>query len=236
MNSTVAKNAAAETSADRIDALLPQTQCTQCGYPSCREYAEALAAGLVDLNRCPPGGVATIAALATALDREPRPLDPACGEERPWVVARIDEATCIGCTLCIHACPVDAILGAAKRMHTVIDSECTGCELCLDPCPVDCIALVPMALPAAEVDGKANLHAEAPDTFLQRWMRERAAWARRRFLARRARLLRLRQASAERRARKPAAMPGRDADRATKRAVIRAAVARVRHRRGAHGR
>ena len=147
MSSIGADGVVSEKSVERIDALLPQTQCTRCGYPSCREYARALAAGVAALNRCPPGGAATIAALATTLDLEPRPLDPACGEERPWVVARIDEAACIGCTLCIDACPVDAILGAAKRMHTVIESECTGCELCLDPCPVDCIELAPMKLP-----------------------------------------------------------------------------------------
>ncbi len=145
MNAPGTEAAVAGGLVDRIDALLPQTQCARCGYPSCREYAEALAAGLVDLNRCPPGGATTIAALAWALGLESRPLDPACGDERPslWLTARIDEAACIGCTLCIQACPVDAILGAAKRMHTVIESECTGCELCLDPCPVDCIALSP---------------------------------------------------------------------------------------------
>lgn len=234
MNSTGSEAAVSESSADRIDALLPQTQCTRCGYPSCREYAVALHSGLVDLNRCPPGGEATIAALATELDREPRPLDPTCGEQRPWVVARIDEAVCIGCTLCIHACPVDAILGAAKHMHTVIEDECTGCELCLEPCPVDCIALLPMTLPAVGMGGESTRRANAPDSFLQQWMRERAALARRRFRAREARLLRVHRARDERRRRQRAAMPGRDANRAAKRAVIRAAVNRARSRRGMH--
>jgi electron transport complex protein RnfB len=229
-----AAGALAQSLADRVDALLPQTQCTRCGYPSCREYAEALATRLADLNRCPPGGTATIAALAATLGRAPKPLEPSCGDERPWVVARIDEAACIGCTLCIQACPVDAILGAAGCMHTVIESECTGCELCLDPCPVNCIVLAPMALPAANKDGDTKWDAKAPDSFLSWWMRERAASVRRRFLARQERLLQLRRARAERKRRRRTAIPGRDADRATKQAVIRAAVDRARHRRDAH--
>ena len=133
-----------------IDALLPQTQCTQCGYAGCRPYAEAIAAGEADIDRCPPGGDAGVARLARLLGREPKPLDPACGQYRAPTVAVIDEATCIGCTKCIQACPVDAIVGASKRMHTVIASWCTGCELCLPPCPVDCIVLEPVAqLPQA---------------------------------------------------------------------------------------
>ncbi len=128
---------------DQIDALLPQTQCGQCGFPGCRPYAEAIAAGEADINRCPPGGEATIQALADLLDREPKPLDPERGEaqETPQV-AVIDENLCIGCTLCIQACPVDAILGAPKQMHTVIAEECTGCKLCIPPCPVECIEMV----------------------------------------------------------------------------------------------
>ena len=183
------------------------------------------------MNRCPPGGEATIAALAKLLDRDRKPLDPACGEQRPWVVARIDEAACIGCTLCIFACPVDAIVGAGKRMHTVVESECTGCELCLDPCPVDCITLAPMLLPVTQADTGAKPAAGATETFLQRWMDTRAALARRRFLARQERLLGLRRVRAERRRMQRAAMPGRDADRATKQAFIRAAVGRASHRR-----
>ncbi|MCL5975945.1 MAG: electron transport complex subunit RsxB [Gammaproteobacteria bacterium] len=127
---------------DQIDKILPQTQCGQCSFAGCRPYAEAIAAGEVDINRCPPGGEATIQALADLLDVEPKPLDEECGVEKPKMLAVIDEARCIGCTLCIQACPVDAILGAAKHMHTVIANECTGCELCVEPCPVDCIDMV----------------------------------------------------------------------------------------------
>lgn len=127
---------------DQIDALLPQTQCGQCGYPGCRPYAEAIAQEQADINQCPPGGEAGIRALADLLGREAKPLNPENGEEQPRRVAVIDEAACIGCTLCIQACPVDAIVGASKQMHTVIEQECTGCDLCLPPCPVDCIEMV----------------------------------------------------------------------------------------------
>jgi len=130
---------------DKIDALLPQTQCGQCTFPGCRPYAEAIASGEVEINQCPPGGDATIVALADLLGRDPLPLNPENGivkEEKTVVI--IDEQICIGCTLCIQACPVDAILGAAKQMHTVIVDECTGCDLCIPPCPVDCIYIVPV--------------------------------------------------------------------------------------------
>ncbi len=129
---------------EQIDALLPQTQCGQCGYPGCRPYAEAIAHGEA-INKCPPGGDNTIQALADLLDVEPLPLDAEHGEEKPKAVAYIREEECIGCTKCIQACPVDAILGAAKQMHTVITSECTGCDLCVEPCPVDCIDMIPIA-------------------------------------------------------------------------------------------
>ena len=128
--------------ADQIDAVLPQTQCTKCGYEGCRPYAEAIAAGETEINQCPPGGAAGIEALAQLLQRAPPSLNPANGVERPLTVAVIDESRCIGCTLCIPACPVDAILGSAKRMHSVITSHCTGCDLCLPPCPMDCISMV----------------------------------------------------------------------------------------------
>jgi len=128
---------------EQINQLLPQTQCGQCGYPGCRPYAAAIAAGEAEINQCPPGGTACIQALADLLGREVLQLNPLNGEEKPRRVAVIDEQTCIGCTLCIQACPVDAILGAAKMMHTVIETECTGCDLCLPPCPVDCIEMVP---------------------------------------------------------------------------------------------
>jgi Na+-translocating ferredoxin:NAD+ oxidoreductase subunit B len=131
--------------AGQIDALLPQTQCTKCGYGGCLPYARAIAAGEADINQCPPGGAAGIGKLAALLGREAKPLNPANGAERGRALALIDEARCIGCTLCIQACPVDAIVGAAKLMHTVIAELCTGCELCLPPCPVDCIDMVPLA-------------------------------------------------------------------------------------------
>ena len=126
---------------DAIDALLPQTQCTKCGFGGCRPYAEAIAEGRAPINRCPPGGAAGIARLARLLDREALPLDPDCGVESPRRQAWIDPAACIGCTKCIQACPVDAIVGGARHMHTVLADLCTGCELCIPPCPVDCIEL-----------------------------------------------------------------------------------------------
>ncbi|HEX2540472.1 MAG TPA: RnfABCDGE type electron transport complex subunit B [Caldimonas sp.] len=124
-----------------LDAL-PQTQCTRCGFADCRGYAEAIAAGAADINRCPPGGLEGVERLARITAKAAIPLDPACGSEGPRALAVIDEPACIGCALCLKACPVDAILGAAKHMHTVIEGLCTGCELCVPVCPVDCIALV----------------------------------------------------------------------------------------------
>ena len=123
---------------EKIEAILPQTQCGQCGYPGCKPYAEAIAEGEADINLCPPGGQEGVAKLADLLGREVKPLD---AEEKPKQVAIIDEQTCIGCTLCIQACPVDAIVGAAKQMHTIVGSLCTGCELCVKPCPVECISM-----------------------------------------------------------------------------------------------
>jgi electron transport complex protein RnfB len=127
---------------DDIDALLPQTQCTRCGYAGCRPYAEAIATGGAEINQCPPGGATTIAALANLLHRPTLPLNPANGLQAPALVARIDESLCIGCAKCLPPCPVDAIVGARKQMHTVIAELCTGCELCIAPCPVDCITMV----------------------------------------------------------------------------------------------
>ncbi|MFA5627951.1 MAG: electron transport complex subunit RsxB [Thiohalomonadaceae bacterium] len=124
---------------DRIDAILPQSQCGQCGFAGCRPYAEALARGEVDINLCPPGGEAVVMGLADLLGRDVKPVE---GGAKKKMIAHIDETTCIGCTLCIQACPVDAILGAAKQMHTIIADECTGCELCVAPCPVNCIKMI----------------------------------------------------------------------------------------------
>jgi Na+-translocating ferredoxin:NAD+ oxidoreductase subunit B len=136
---------------DQIDAILPQTQCGQCGFAGCRPYAEAIANGEAPINQCPPGGENTIVMLADLLDVEVIPLSEEHGEHKDVpMVAFIDEQTCIGCTLCIQACPVDAILGSAKHMHTIIASECTGCELCLPPCPVDCIDMIPVHQPLGE--------------------------------------------------------------------------------------
>jgi electron transport complex protein RnfB len=164
--------------AERIDALLPQTQCTECGYDGCRPYAEAIAAGAADIDQCPPGGDEGVARLAELLGREAKPLNPAHGEYRPPQLAVIDEAACIGCAKCIRACPVDAIVGASKLMHTVIASWCTGCGLCMPPCPVDCIALDPAAaLPppglsrerherrAARLAREAREHAERLESY-----------------------------------------------------------------------
>lgn len=143
--------------ADRIDALLPQTQCEQCGYHGCRPYAEAIANGEADINQCPPGGRDGIAKLAALLSRAPIPLNPENGIEQPRTLARIIEADCIGCTKCIQVCPVDAIIGANKLMHTVIADDCTGCERCIPACPVDCIVLEPM--PLVQADDQAHMDA-----------------------------------------------------------------------------
>lgn len=124
-----------------LNDALPQTQCTRCGYPDCRSYAEAISTEGAPINRCPPGGHEGIVRLSVLTGRSVLPLDPDCGSEAPRQLAVIDEAACIGCTLCLAACPVDCIIGGPKRMHTVIDAECTGCELCLPVCPVDCISL-----------------------------------------------------------------------------------------------
>ncbi|MCD8504363.1 MAG: electron transport complex subunit RsxB [Burkholderiaceae bacterium] len=160
---------AIEQLVDTINALLPQTQCTKCGYDGCKPYARALAEGSADINRCPPGGDAGVAKLSQLLGKPIKPVDPECGEPGPLRVAVIDEQHCIGCTLCIQACPVDAIVGANKRMHTVLADWCTGCDLCLPPCPVDCIEMV-------EVPGQPN------------WTMENALLARHRYEQRQQRL------------------------------------------------
>lgn len=199
-------------SALEIDELLPQTQCTRCGYPRCREYAEALARGQADINQCPPGGTVTIQALARLLDVPAKPLNPAFGREQPRVRALIDEARCIGCRKCIDACPVDAIVGAAKWMHTVMAATCSGCELCVPPCPVDCIALVPVS-----VAGDVWNDYQRAET--ERW---RALTERR--LQRRGR-------AGAKRVRVGASAPKKETERARIRGEIQAALARVRRKR-----
>ena len=148
-----------KTLADQIEDLLPQTQCTKCGYPACRPYAEAIANGEAPINQCPPGGIEGVRRLASLIGHPVIPINPANGVERPRPVAFIDESLCIGCTLCIQACPVDAIMGAAKQMHTILPSLCTGCDLCVAPCPVDCISMVPVT----EATGWAAWSQEAAD-------------------------------------------------------------------------
>jgi electron transport complex protein RnfB len=211
--------------AARLHAALPQTQCTRCGYPDCAGYAEAIAAGDADINRCPPGGAQGILRLAELTARPPIPLDPDLGVEGPRTVAVIDEAWCIGCTLCLDACPTDAILGGNKRMHTVIEPYCTGCELCVPVCPVDCIALE---------------NASGERTGWDAWSQAQAGEALQRYEARQARKLREATEHEERMEQKarakladlPALTHGAEgAELARKKAVIEAALARARAKR-----
>ncbi|MFC3147209.1 electron transport complex subunit RsxB [Piscinibacterium candidicorallinum] len=215
--------------ADQIHDVLPMTQCTKCGYTGCRPYAEAIAAGQAQINQCPPGGAAGIEKLAAVTGFPVLPLNPANGVEGPRRIAVIDEARCIGCTLCIQACPVDAIVGAPKWMHGVIDALCTGCDLCVAPCPVDCISME-----------------EKPG--LTGWTDHDAAQALHRYESRNARLIRERAENDERLAAKAqdklahlaeltktegVADPA--AELARKRSAIEAALARARERRQAGG-
>ena len=154
-------------SVDQIDALLPQFHCGQCGYDGCRPYAEALQRNEADINQCPPGGEETLTGLAELLERPIRPIDPSRGHALPAQVARIDETACIGCVKCIHVCPVDAIIGAPKQMHTVMTADCTGCELCLPACPVDCISLEPAADMTAADRERARNHFQRRQQRLQ---------------------------------------------------------------------
>jgi electron transport complex protein RnfB len=209
-----------------IDAALPQTQCTRCGYPDCRAYAQAIAEG-EGIDHCPPGGAEGIARLARIVGRAVVPLDPAHGVEGPRRLAVIDESWCIGCTLCIKACPVDCIVGAPKRMHDVVDAQCTGCELCIPVCPVDCISMV-------EVTGERTGWAA--------WSEAQAAEARDRYAFHRLRMERERSENDERLAREAHARleesdGGSTDPRALerKRQVIEAALARARARRGEPG-
>ncbi|MEJ7669117.1 MAG: RnfABCDGE type electron transport complex subunit B [Casimicrobiaceae bacterium] len=201
-------NALTSPLALRLDAVLPQTQCRRCGYNGCRPYAEAMAAGAADIDRCPPGGDPVVAALSGLTGRAAKPVSPECGQPGPLLVAIIDETRCIGCTLCIQACPVDAILGAQKRMHTVLRSLCSGCELCIAPCPVDCIDL---------------------ESAKREWTSDDAAAARTRFEARAARLTRNQRVSA----RQPTAIDTSAHDRAQRQSIVAAALVRARARRAA---
>jgi Na+-translocating ferredoxin:NAD+ oxidoreductase subunit B len=216
------------TLAERIEDLLPQTQCTKCGYPACRPYAEAIAAGEANYNQCPPGGAEGIARLAALLGKPVIPLDTTHGEERARPLAVIDENVCIGCTLCMQACPVDAIAGAAKQMHTVIAELCTGCDLCVPPCPVDCIAMIPVTGDKTGWDAWSQDEADAArarhDRRMTRLERERAA-AEARANARQA----SRAAQAEPAAQKSVDTPvTADDPEAKKRAIIQAALERAR--------
>ena len=157
---------------EQIDALLPQTQCQRCGYSGCKPYAEAIANDEADINQCPPGGAAGIHRIAALLGREFKPLSPEHGVEGPQQIAVINENLCIGCALCILACPVDAIVGASKLMHTVIADHCTGCELCIPPCPVDCIDLIAALQAPAQSSGNFDMRIEekaAADAARQRY-------------------------------------------------------------------
>ena len=212
--------------ADRLEDLLPQTQCTRCGYSDCRAYAEAMAAGDAPINQCPPGGAEGIYRLARLLDTPALPLNPQHGVERPRPVAVIDELLCIGCTLCIQACPVDAIVGAARQMHTVVPALCTGCDLCVAPCPVDCIAMVEVT------PGQTGWDA---------WSQQQADAARARHAARGIRLQRERMENDARLAAKAAAKlrevevqsaatPEEASEQQRKKAIIAAAIERARIR------
>ncbi|AOK68216.1 electron transport complex subunit RsxB [Burkholderia multivorans] len=216
-----------KTLADRIEDLLPQTQCTKCGYNGCRPYAEAIAAGDANYNQCPPGGAEGIARLANLLGKPVIPLNPVNGTEHPRAVAFIDENLCIGCTLCMQACPVDAIVGAPKQMHTIVASLCTGCDLCVPPCPVDCIAMVPVTGERTGWDAWTQEQADAArqrhDRRLARQRRERDA-AEARAAARRA----ASAAATEPAAAPAAAPPAADDAEAKKRAIIAAALERAR--------
>ncbi|AOU98926.1 electron transport complex subunit RsxB [Acidihalobacter yilgarnensis] len=209
---------------EHIDALLPQTQCGQCGYPGCMPYAQAIAAGQAEINQCPPGGDRTIRSLAKLLTRDPMPLDLARGRHKPRAVALIDETACIGCTLCIQACPVDAIVGAAKRMHTVIAAECTGCELCIPPCPVDCIEMEP-----AKPDTWRWPFTESP----RRLARQRANLARRRHNTRQRRLASEQRAREARLARKRLADAPQPSASDPRQIAIQAAIERVKVKKAA---
>ncbi len=203
--------------ADELDRLLPQTQCRRCGFDGCRPYAEAMAAGTAPINRCPPGGHAGIVKLSNALGATVIALDPECGLEQPRGIARVLDEHCIGCTKCIQACPVDAIIGASKRMHTVIADLCTGCELCLPPCPVDCIVIEPLPHAAAWTTADADAARSRYEARRERLAREQVEQDHERLQKTQKKLQSLDQE------------PGDDLS-ARKRAIIEAAIQRARER------
>lgn len=214
---------ATKSLADQIEDLLPQTQCTKCGYPACRPYAEAIAKGEADINQCPPGGAEGVARLSQLTGKKIIPLNPLNGVERPRPVALIDEALCIGCTLCIQACPVDAIIGAAKQMHTILPDQCTGCDLCVAPCPVDCIAMVNISGKLTGWDAWSQTQADAARThhdFRQRRLQREKAENDARLAAKAA--AKLDSLMSEK-----AGSPEEIAAQARKKAIIQAAIARA---------
>ncbi len=227
------------TLADRIEDLLPQTQCTKCGYDGCRPYAEAVAAGTASYNQCPPGGAEGVARLAGLLGKPVIPINPVNGVERPRPVAFIDESLCIGCTLCMQACPVDAIVGAPKQMHTVVTALCTGCDLCVPPCPVDCIAMIPVTGNATGWDAWTQQQADAArvrhDRRLARLAGERdaavaRAAARRAAAAEATTAAAAGQAAGSAAAAQSASPPTADDAEAKKKAIIQAALERARRK------
>ncbi|WP_116613680.1 electron transport complex subunit RsxB [Paraburkholderia unamae] len=224
------------TLADRIEDLLPQTQCTKCGYDACRPYAEAVASGAANYNQCPPGGAEGVARLAQLLGKPVIAINPDNGIERERPVAFIDEQLCIGCTLCMQACPVDAIVGAPKQMHTIVKDQCTGCDLCVAPCPVDCIAMIPVTGEATGWDAWTQQQADEArvrhDRRLARQTAERNA-AEARAAARRAAASAQAEAPTDTAMAAPAAQPASpaaDDAEAKKKAIIQAALERARRK------
>jgi electron transport complex protein RnfB len=215
-----------KTLADLIEDVLPQTQCTKCGYPACRPYAEAIAGGEAGINQCPPGGIEGVRRISALTGRPVIPINPVNGFERPRAVAFIDEQLCIGCTLCIQACPVDAIIGATKQMHTILPSLCTGCDLCVAPCPVDCIVMYPVTGDATGWDAWSQEQADAArerhDFLTMRLAREAAENDAR--LAAKA-VAKMREVTAE-----AGNTPEELAEKERKRAIIAAAMERARQK------